>query len=303
MRLCVTGANGAVGRALVRIAGREPALEVVAVVRSSRAAAQVPIPVGARCRVAVIDGRDPAGLDAALEGARAVVHLPGVLFEGPGSRYEEANRETTRRVAEAAVRQGVRRAILVSALGVHPGSANRYWRTKGEAEEILRKAELESRVFRVPILLGRGTPAAKTLARQVRSGRAWLLGGGRTWHQPLDVEDLARVLLAEVQAPAAQGIVVALAGPERVRHRAWVERAAALAGRRVRIGSVPLALARAGAWLGRRLGPGGLTPEVLEVLLRDDEPVDGEGVARMRGITLTPLDVTLRASLEGGEVA
>src|SRR5207237_5476412 len=94
-----------------------------------------------------------ASLGAACEGAAAIVHLAGILVEGSASTYEDAHVETTRRVADAAKRGGVARIVLVSAIGADARSANRYWRTKAEAEAIVRAYGFSHTWLRVPILM------------------------------------------------------------------------------------------------------------------------------------------------------
>src|SRR5438094_10398464 len=111
MRVAVTAANGAVGRAILR-ATASP--DVVAIVRSERAAVALR-PLAGAARVVQASYGDAASVDAALEGATAVVHLAGILVERPGSTYEDANVETTRRVTEAARRRRVAKLVFVSA--------------------------------------------------------------------------------------------------------------------------------------------------------------------------------------------
>src|SRR5215472_8201710 len=117
MRVAVAGANSAAGRAI--LAARWHHLDLVAVVRSERAAASVRA-LDWPARVACVSYEDAAGLDAALQGTAAVIHLPGVLFERAGATYEAANVATTRRVAEAAKRAGARKIVLVGAVGADP---------------------------------------------------------------------------------------------------------------------------------------------------------------------------------------
>ena len=118
MRVAVTAANGAVGGAILRSAPshRPVPPDLVAVVRSEHAAARLRRPAGA-ARVVCVSYDDAASLGAAFEGAAAVVHLAGVLVERPGSTYEDANVETTRRVADAAKRCGVTKLVFVATGG------------------------------------------------------------------------------------------------------------------------------------------------------------------------------------------
>jgi NADH dehydrogenase len=298
-RVFVTGANGAVGRAVLSRAldlhGTE--VELVAAVRSERAAAQLsslPLEEGG---VVQISYEDVATLRKACEGATAVVHLPGVLVERRDATYETANVHTTEVVVEAARSASVQSFVLVSATGADPASRNRYFRTKGEAEQIALSSGLLTTVLRAPLLLGPHTEGTRALERETSSGTAWLLAGGRTWHQPMDVFDLADgVLRAALMPEVGPKQPLDVGGPERLRYRELVERAARLRGRRVRVRSIPRAPVRLLLEARARLMGPGMSPEVLEVLLTDTI-VDGIAAAERLGISLTPLEVTLRRGL------
>jgi NADH dehydrogenase len=293
--VAITGANSAAGRAILRRAACDAApIEIVAAVRSERAARTLG---GAASRVACISYADPASLEAAFRGASAVIHLAGILVERPGSSYEEANLATTRAVAEAAARSGVRHLVLASAVGADPASANRYWRTKGEAEAVVRASGLPHAILRIPLLLGRGTEGAAALRRHLRRSNVVLPAGGRTLQQPLDVEDLARAAIAAASAAIDPGRALDLVGPVSLAERELVERAAHLLGRRVRVWAVPTRLVRLALALRQRLAGPGFSADALEVITADTR-VDPVPAATALGLRLTPLDEMIRHSLE-----
>ncbi len=309
-RIAVTGANGAVGRAIVHASlARLPSegvdaatsLEIVAAVRSERAAGQVPpIPAG-RGRLARIAYDDPASLDTALAAATALIHLPGLLVERRGSSYEQANVETTRVAVASAVRLGLTKLVLVSACGADARSSNRFFKSKGIAEQVVRDAGIPYTILRAPLVLGSDTEGSRALARDSARPSVRLLAGGRTLHQPLDVADLAKAALhAALDPNAARDRALDLVGPESLRYRELVARAAALQGHGVRIRSVPAAPLRALLALRRRLLGPGFDPDALEVLLTDtrvDAGVAAAAAAALR-IRPTPLDATIRRGLE-----
>ncbi len=299
MRVVVTGANSSVGRAVVRAALESPdrPAELVAAVRSARAASEVPpIPEG-RGRTALIAYDDPASLRAAFDGAPALVHLPGVLIERRGSSYETANVETTRAAALAARAAGVKKLVLVSAFGADPNSPNRFFRSKGQAEQVVRESGLAWTVLRAPLVLGPDTEGGRALARETSGASAWLVGGGGVLHQPLDAADLAAaVLRTALQPDRARDAALDLVGPTRLSYRELVERAAGLRGHTVRIHSVPAAPLRLLLALRTRLLGPGFSPDALEVLLTDT-CADAAATAEALGIHLTPIDGTIRRSL------
>jgi NADH dehydrogenase len=240
---------------------------------------------------------DAASLDSAFRGAGAVIHLAGVLVERRESTYEAANRETARRVVEAARRAGVGKLILVSAVGADATATNRYWRTKGEAEAIARTSGLPHTVLRVPLLLGHGTEGAEALRRRLRRATVVLVAGGRTLQQPLDVDDLARAAIVACEPDRAANRTLELVGPVRLAERELVERAARILGRRVRIRSLPAWLVRVALVIRQWARGPGFSPEALEVVTADTTRDPGPA-ARELGLTLTDLDTMLRHSVE-----
>ena len=113
-RIAVTGANGFVGRHVVRHAVAE-GYEVVGIVRSEPAAQVVREAGGDPVQLV---GRDPEALVRALDGCRAVVHLAQVGAERGGQTYEAVNVGYTERVLEDARHAGVPRVVYFSGLGV-----------------------------------------------------------------------------------------------------------------------------------------------------------------------------------------
>jgi NADH dehydrogenase len=295
LKIAVTGANSSVGLELLRHLREQEGAEVVACVRSERAAAAIPASAGVQVRVASYDDR--GALTECLAGAACAVHLAGILLESRGTSYESANVDTTVAVAEAAVQAGVGHLVLVSVVGADAESRNRYFRTKGLAERAFAESGVPATIVRTPILLGPGTAGAFALARTVGRGRAQLLGGGRYVTRPLDVDDLCEAIV-RICSTRPKGVMLhELVGPEPVTYRALVGRAAEVAGTRIALGSIPIWLAKAGAAVRSKFAGGGFTPTVIDVITKN-EVVEKNADAEL-GITLTPLDVSLRRILPG----
>jgi NADH dehydrogenase len=260
----------------------------VAVVRSERAAASVRGLAGVEVRIV---GEDGGELASAFAGASSVVHLAGILIESPTSTYERANVAATETAVEACRRAGVPHLVLVSALGADVDSPNRYRRSKGQSEHAVERSGLDATIIRTPILLGPGTAGAAAIVRSVMSGKARLLGGGEYVMRPLDVDDLSRALLAVCRRHPGGVHIHELAGPEPLSYRDLIERVAAMMGRRVSLGAVPIWVAKLGAAIGSRMRGGGVTPTVIDVITTA-EHVAHNADADL-GITLTPLSETL----------
>ena len=300
MKIAITGANSAVGQAILRSKQKQDDTLFVAAVRSNRAAEQLRSRPGNADSVVQISYDDPASLDAAFRDASSVIHLAGILVETPNSTYETANVASTRAVVDAAKRNGVRKIVLVSANGADESSSNRYYRTKGEAESLVRASGLTFTVLRAPLLLGPGTAGSDTLGRHLKHGKAKLIGGGRNFQQPLHVDDLARAaILAAEQPSVAKNLTLDLVGPVSLPDRELLERAARLLGRQVRIGSIPKPLLSLMLAIRRLTGSKGFSQDALEVITADTR-LDPLPAATALGIQLTGIDEMIQDSVGQG---
>jgi len=155
----------------------------------------------------------------------------------------------------------------------------------------VEQSGLDATIIRTPILLGPGTAGAAAIVRSVTSGNAKLLGGGQYVMRPLDVDDLSSAILTVCRRRPAGVHLHELAGPEPIAYRDLVGRAAAMMGRQVSFGTIPIWAAKTGAAIGSRLKGGGITPTVIDVITTS-EHVAHNADADL-GVTLTPLSGTL----------
>jgi NADH dehydrogenase len=299
MKVVITGANSAVGQAIfrcVRKGGVSPDT-FIAAVRSSRAEEQLRSQIGDLGGVVRISYDDPATLDAAFRGACSVVHLAGILVEQSHSTYEDANLGSTRSVVEGATRNKVEKLTLVSAIGADENSRNRYYRTKAQAEALVRESGLCYTVLRVPILLGPATAGAAALKRQLSAGRPRLIDGGLHKQQPLHVDDLARAaMVVATRLSVAQDATLQLVGPCSLSERDLLERTARSLGRTIRIRSIPKRLISAALAIRERVASRGFSRDALDVITADTR-VAPQPAARELGIDLTGIDQMIQDSL------
>jgi uncharacterized protein YbjT (DUF2867 family) len=298
MRIVITGANSASGQAILRCAPEAgvSSSALVAAVRSDRAADEIRPLLAEGSSLAKVSYDDPNSLDAAFRGASAIIHLAGILVEGPGSTYEQANVATARGVVEAAKLAAVAKFVLVSAIGADEKSSNGYYRTKGQAEGVVRASGLCYTILRAPLLLGPETEGAAALARNARGPKAKLIGGGRNFQQPLYVDDLARAAIAATQPSVASNRTLDLVGPVSLLERELVERAARLLGHEVRISSIPKGPLSFVLAIRQRVSGPGFSRDAVEVITANTR-LDSRPAASELGIHLTGIDEMIKRSL------
>ncbi len=302
MRIVITGANSASGQAILRCAAEAGVAPnaLVAAVRSERAADAIRPLLGEGSSLARISYDDPGSLDAALQGASAIIHLAGILVERAGSTYEQANVAPACSVVAAAQRCAVdglmAKFVLISATGADEKSSNGYYRSKGQAEAVVRASGLCYTILRAPLLLGPATEGAGALARNTRGRRAMLIGGGRNFQQPLYVDDLARAAIAASKSSVARNRTLDLVGPVSLPDRELVERAARSLGRQVRVNSIPKGLLSFLLAIRRRVFGPGFSPDAIEVITANTR-LDSQPAATELGIQLTGIDEMIEKSL------
>lgn len=292
--IVVTGANGQLGRALLTHLAARGKDRVRALVRSERARDTIAVlGLEPAPEIRIVDYTSPKQMETALAGARAVVHLVGIIKEMPGTRYVEAHEQTCHALALAASRAGVERIVYLSILGSAPDSENDCLASKGRAETLLLDDRVATTVIRVPMVLGGDDPASASLRRQAQAERLRLVAGGRTLQQPIDARDLVRAILSACVAAPGRDLLLEAGGPECLSHRSLVLRAARLYGNEPKISSLPIGLARLAVALLDRLLPNPPVSRAMFEILQHDDRVDPEAFCKALGIELTPLDQTL----------
>jgi nucleoside-diphosphate-sugar epimerase len=299
-RIAVTGANGFIGRHVVRHAAAA-GYEVAGIVRSEPAGRVVSEAGG--CPVQLV-GRDPEALVRALDGCRAVVHLAQIGAERGGQTFGGINVGYTERVLEDCRHAGTPRVVYFSGLGVARYGlslrcSNDYFLSKLAAETILFRSGLEGVVFRPSFVVGPGDAFVPAMLRAMEEGEVERPGDGLYRMQPIAVADAALAVLAAVERPPDSfPSVFDLVGPEAVPYAVLLERLARVArglGRKVelRVREVPLEEADRRARAG---GFRGMLPDELDCLLCD-EVADPAPLAALLGRPLTPLDDALAAAV------
>ena len=292
--ILVTGASGFVGRHVTRdLATDGP--QVRAMVRDARGARALD---GVRCELVRGDMTDLASLRAASRGVRTIVHLVAIV-EGAPERFERVMAAGTGNLVEAARESGVRRIVLMSALGTGPAATVPYFRAKWAAEQAVGGSGIEHVVLRPSFVFGTDGGALPRFLRIARlSPVTPVIGPGTQRVQPIWIDDVVRAVRLAVHGQQADG-PVELGGPDQVTwNELWRRVKTALGTRRPTL-HVPFWLARGPAALLERLPSPQLTRDQLRMLEGPDNIVS-DGGASMRQLGLgdvVGLDEQLRRAV------
>ena len=230
-RILIVGGSGFVGQALAtRLSDRNRRV-LVPTRRIERSRHLLLLPT---VEVRQADPHDDAQLDTLLAGVDAVVNLVGILHGRWGSPYgpefARAHVELPARLAQACVRNGVRRLVHVSALGVSDDGEgpSMYLRSKADGERAIRQTEgLDWTILRPSVIFGPGDSFLNLFAALQRSFPVMPLARSGARFQPVFVGDVAAAICNALENPATVGKTYELAGPEVFTLRQLVE----LAGR------------------------------------------------------------------------
>ena len=220
-RVVILGGSGFVGRSLCEQISAHPALTGVRVLvpsrRRERAKHLFTLP---KVDVVQADVHRDADLSRVLAGADVVVNLVAILHGTPEA-FEHAHVTLVQRLVQACVKQGVRRVVHVSALGVpdDPAQApSNYLTSKAEGEKTLREAQaaglLDVSVLRPSVIFGEHDRFLNLFAQLQAVAPFMPLAGAQARFQPVWVEDVARALVACLRDPATMGRTYECAGPQ-----------------------------------------------------------------------------------------
>jgi nucleoside-diphosphate-sugar epimerase len=242
-RIVITGAAGALGRALVAEAtARFPSVPILGLDRT------VEIISGAtfeRCEIAT------ASFPEIVRAGDVVFHLAAFVHRLPRTPEEirevhDVNHHATARLAQACLDAG---ATLLFASTVAVAADSEYGKSKAAAEHAIRglgASGLSFSIVRFPLLYGpRGRGNMERLLQAVRSGRYWPIGDSATPKSCLFLDDAARALILASERGLGGTFVAA---PEIAPTLGEIHKAAyAAAGRRAPGVTLPLGLALAAA--------------------------------------------------------
>jgi uncharacterized protein YbjT (DUF2867 family) len=202
-RLCLVGATGFTGYALIERAVGRPDVRIIGIARR-----EVPLPSGARMEMLIAD---PSGWPDAIAAANAQVMVCalGTTMANAGKdedAFRAVDHELVVACGRAAKAAGIEHFILVSSVGADPIARSFYLRVKGGAEEALGRMRFRRLdILRPGLIRGRRRESRplERLAMRFSPLVDPFLHGKLRKYRSIRVETLADVIFAMAQQKAA----------------------------------------------------------------------------------------------------
>jgi NADH dehydrogenase len=292
--ILVTGGTGFVGPKIVH-ALRARDLPVRVLVRDAHRAAKL---ASWGCELVEGDVTQPSTLRRAAAGCDAVVHLVAILTGKPRD-FQRVMEQGTRDLVTASEEAGIRRFVLMSALGTSEETKDLvpYFHAKWEMEQAVEGSPLEHVIFRPSFVFGRDGGVLPLFIRLARLTPVTpIVGSGRQRIQPIWVDDVAAYFVEAVDHPAAAGRTFEIGGPEVVTWNEFWERLKRVLGKRRPSIHLPMSLMRLNAAVLERLPNPPVTRDQLTMLEAGDNVVSNTDAVDTFGLGLISLDEQIRRS-------
>ena len=253
---------------------------------------------GLRCQEAVQgDMTDAESLRRAAGGVDVVVHLVAIR-QGSRSQFERVMTQGTRDLIAASKDAGVRRFVLMSALGTSEETRNLvpYYGAKWNMERDVEASGIPYVIFRPSFIFARDGGILPTFAKLARLAPVTpITGSGEQRIQPIWIHDLAAFFARAVDHEGAENQMFVLGGPDAVSWNEFWERLKRTLGQRRPTVHMPMWFMRANALVTERL-PGNipLTRDLLKMLEAGDNTGDIRPALETFGLSVLPLDEQLR---------
>src|SRR5882672_12351865 len=257
MQIFLTGATGFVGKHMLkRLLGEGHAVRAL-----------LRIPPGEKARLVqgfrregdfryvqgdVVSG---IGLDAAMKGCDVVLHLVGIIVEKGKNTFDAVHHIGTRNVVEAAKRNGIKRFIQMSALGVRKDGVAAYQTSKWKGEEEVRRSGTPYCILRPSVIFGPGDGFVTQMIQAMRQAPLFrpVPGDGKPKYRPIFIDDVTACFVRALTAEAATNQTVDLGGADELTLNEVLAEIARCAGVRKPAVHIPLPLMMAGATLLQRV--------------------------------------------------
>lgn len=293
MQVLLLGAGGFIGRhVLSELLAHD--FDVVATVRRVDGIVQA-FPTVRFVAMDLAQAVDSASWDKMLSGVDVIVNVAGIL---QGDAMQAIHVDMPQALHAAALRAGVKRTILISAISARADVPTEYARSKLQGEEVVRQSGLDWTILRPSLVYGEGSYGGTSLMRGM-AALPWFIpvpGDGDFPFTPIHVRDLAHSVRRVCQNDRFAKMTLEPVGPETIglrqllqQYRNWLGFGPA------RIVHMPMPVMRFFGRVGDLTGQGPISTTSLNQMVAGNAG-DGGAFASAIGFPPRPLNDAFRAT-------
>jgi uncharacterized protein YbjT (DUF2867 family) len=250
------------------------------------------------CEIVAGDMTDADSLRRAVEGCEAVVHLVALPPFGDPAATRRVMEKGTRDLVSAATEAGVRRFVLMSALGVREDTKDlsAYNHAKWDEEKAVEESGLEHTIFRPSFIFGSDGGLLPGLLKLTRWSPLTPVPSPRKL-QPIWIDDVAAFFARSLEIGVKGNGIWEIAGPDQVTWSELYDRLRRTLGKRRLAFELPGGLLRTAASGGKLLPPFRGAPGAVAMLQTDDNVTDISPAVATFGVQPIRLDDQLRRAV------
>ena len=284
-QIFVTGATGFVGRHVVpRLMESGHAVRIMA----RGPVRQHLLPEGVE--VSQTSLTDQEGLEAALSGIDAVVHLVAIIRERGEATFDRVNHLGTASLAKAALSAGVSRFVLMGAIGAVDDPRFPYLQSKWRGEQTVIQSGVPYTILRGSIIFGKGDEFINALGGLVRVfPLVPVIGGGNVRFQAIHVEDVAHSIARTLELDETENRIIEIGGPEHLTYDGILDTIAETYGCKRWKLHLPIGLMRPMVKLMEKLLPHPPATSQQLSMLEFDNVAETDAVSKELGFSPRPL--------------
>ena len=300
-KVLVTGANGNLGKKFILSKGD---FDICALVRSEKAKNDLTSFVQANSiedvQIVKCDYLNVTAIKELASTCRYALHLVGIIKENKHNKFDLVHKETTKAVLEAINGSDIKKTCYISILGSKVSSRNTCFSSRGLAEKLFIDSDIPSLILQVPMVLGEGDYASKSLKKNALSRFSFTFRK-LSLEQPIYTGDIIEVINIDIgrslEGNFSPSGIKTLAGPTSLTREKLIKKAAKLLGVRVIVFSLPLFLGYGLARIFEILFSNPPISRSMLGVLDHDDAIDPLHSCKELGIELTVLDVMLETTI------
>lgn len=168
----------------------------------------------------------------------ALIHLIGTGVQTKDVDYDLVNVKQTEKAISLCKRSHIKKIVYISGLGVNDTTTFGYFISKLKAEQLIKKSGLDYTILRASYIIGNDDPLTQNLLQQIKQGTIQIPGSGSYRLQPIDVQDVCKIIYNCITNKKLSNKIVDLVGPKTITFENYVKKF--IKGKKVKIKKIPL---------------------------------------------------------------